>query len=143
MGMLAAGFLPLVVIPGPQQFGPISAAAALLVSAALLAIGTAAVFPFEMDTIVSLADNTRVATHYGFYNTIVGVGILVGNLATGTVVGAARTTGTDWAIWVGLTVIGTITALALYLLNRQVPTPQPSPVPRRHSGRGPMPRPRL
>lgn len=141
MGMLAAGFLPLVVIPGPQRFGPISAAAALLVSAALLAIGTAAVFPFEMDTIVSLAGNTRVATHYGFYNTIVGVGILVGNLATGTVVGAARTTGTDWAIWVGLTIIGTITALALYLLNRQVPTPQPSSVPRQHSGRGLCPDP--
>lgn len=61
MGLLAAAFLPLALIPGPQRFGTVAAAAALLVSAALLAIGTAAVFPFEMDTIVSLASNTRVA----------------------------------------------------------------------------------
>jgi hypothetical protein len=43
------------------------------------------VFTFEMDTVVSLADNRLVGTHYGFYNTIIGIGIgiLAGNLATG------------------------------------------------------------
>ncbi|MBF6299635.1 MFS transporter [Nocardia amamiensis] len=121
MGILAAAFLPLAVIAGPQRFGPGAAAAALLVSAALLAVGTAAVFPFEMDTVVSLAGNRLVATHYGFYNTVVGVGILVGNLATGAVIGAARAAGADWAVWAGLTLIGAIAALALHGLDRSAP----------------------
>ena len=50
----------------------------------LLAVGSAAVFPFEMDTVVSLADNRLTGTHYGFYNAIVGAGLLVGNLAIGS-----------------------------------------------------------
>ncbi|WP_280188377.1 MFS transporter [Nocardia gipuzkoensis] len=118
LGILAASFVPLVAIPAPNRFGVPAAAAALLVSAALLAVGTAAVFPFEMDTVVSLSGGKLVATHYGFYNTVVGVGILTGNLATGAVVGAARAAGTDWAVWAGLTVIGVLAAFALHRLDR-------------------------
>jgi MFS family permease len=118
MGILAASFVPLIMIPDPHRFGPYVAVAALLLSAALLAVGTAAVFPFEMDTVVSLADGKLVATHYGFYNTVVGVGILIGNLATGAVVGVARDADAHWAIWAGLTVIGVMTAFALHRLDR-------------------------
>ncbi|MFI7669503.1 hypothetical protein [Nocardia sp. NPDC049526] len=35
--------------------------------------------------------------YYGCYNTMVGIGILAGNLATGAVIGAARAAGVDWA----------------------------------------------
>ncbi|WP_282783856.1 MULTISPECIES: MFS transporter [unclassified Nocardia] len=118
MGLLAAAFLPLALVPGPGRLGSVAAVAALLVAAAVLAVGTAAVFPFEMDTVVSLSGDRLVATHYGFYNTVVGVGILVGNLATGAVVGAARAAGVDWAVWAGLMVIGALSALALYRLDR-------------------------
>lgn len=124
MGLLAVSFLPLVIVPGSQRFGTAAAIGALLVTAALLAIGTAAVFPFEMDTVVSLANDKLVATHYGFYNTVVGVGILFGNLATGVVVGAAREAGVDWAVWVGLTVIGVVAAFGLHLLDRSAPAAQ-------------------
>ncbi|GAB2723965.1 MFS transporter [Nocardia thraciensis] len=123
MGTLAAAFLPLVLVSGPQRLGTAGAVAALLVSAAVLAVGTAAVFPFEMDTVVSLSDGRLVATHYGFYNTVVGVGILAGNLATGAVVGAARDAGADWAVWAGLMAVGAVAAAALYRLDR-------APVPR-------------
>ncbi|MBF6456083.1 MULTISPECIES: MFS transporter [Nocardia] len=118
MAILAAAFLPLLVIPGPGRFGTGAAVVALLLSTAVLAVGTAAVFPFEMDTVVSLADGRLVATHYGFYNTIVGVGILAGNLATGAVVGAARDAGADWAVWAGLALIGALSAFALHRLDR-------------------------
>ncbi|WP_433722150.1 MFS transporter [Nocardia sp. CA-129566] len=121
MGILAMSFLPLVIIPEPGRFGVGAAVVALLISAALLAVGTAAVFPFEMDTVVSLANGKRVATHYGFYNTVVGVGILAGNLATGAVVGAARAAGVDWAVWLGLIVIGALAAFALHRLDRAQP----------------------
>ncbi|WP_086007528.1 MULTISPECIES: MFS transporter [Nocardia] len=118
MAILGASFLPVLVVPGSGRFGVAAAVVALLASTALLAVGTAAVFPFEMDTVVSLAGGKLVATHYGFYNTIVGVGILAGNLATGAVVGAARAAGADWAVWAGLSAIGAFAAAALHRLDR-------------------------
>ncbi|BBZ16011.1 MFS transporter [Mycolicibacterium gadium] len=66
MLILAVSFAPLFAIPNSSRLGSIAAIAALLLSAGLLAVGSAAVFPFEMDTIVSLAGNRLVATHYGF-----------------------------------------------------------------------------
>ena len=62
-----------------SQGGEVAAVIALVVAAAVLAVGSAAVFTFEMDTVVSLADNRLVGTHYGFYNTIIGIGILAEN----------------------------------------------------------------
>ena len=121
MMILAAAFLPLLLVPGPGLLGVAVAIGALLLTTALLAVGTAVVFPFEMDTVVSLADGKLVATHYGFYNTIVGIGILIGNLATGAVVGAARAGGADWAVWAGLAVIGAVSAYALHRLDRSRP----------------------
>nr|WP_084514386.1 MFS transporter [Nocardia acidivorans] len=118
MAMLALAFLPLVIVPGTGGFGPVAAVAALLIAAALLAVGSAAVFPFEMDTVVSLSENRLVATHYGFYNTVVGIGILIGNLATGAVVGAARAAGADRAVWIGLILIGAVATAALYAQDR-------------------------
>nr|WP_280365325.1 MFS transporter [Nocardia wallacei] len=126
LGILAAAFVPLVIVPGPDRFGAPIAVAALLLSAALLAVGTAAVFPFEMDTVVSMSGGKLVATHYGFYNTVVGVGILVGNLATGAVLGAARDAGAGWAVWAGLGAIGVLATVALRGSNRQSRTVAPS-----------------
>ncbi|GAD83364.1 putative major facilitator superfamily transporter [Nocardia asteroides NBRC 15531] len=132
MAVLAAAFIPLIIVPTPGLFGTVAAVTALLMTTTLLAIGTAAVFPFEMDTVVSLSGNKLVATHYGFYNTVVGVGILVGNLATGTLVGAAREAGLDWVVWAGLTAIGVLAAYALARLERTDRTTTPEHVTGRH-----------
>lgn len=118
MTILAASFLPLAIIPDSSRFGIVAAAAALLASAALLAVGGAAVFPFEMDTVMALARGRLMATHYGFYNTIVGVGILAGNLATGWAMGVARQLGVGELVWAGLFLVGVISALALHFLDR-------------------------
>lgn len=115
---LALAFVPLLLVPAASRFGPATAVAALMVSAAVLAVGSAAVFPFEMDTIVSLAGGRLVATHYGFYNTIVGIGILLGNLGTGVLLGAAHRVDLDALAWAGLLVVGTVTTVALGLLYR-------------------------
>lgn len=117
VAILAASFLPLAVIPDSSRFGIVAGAAALLLSAAMLAVGSAAVFPFEMDTVVALAGGRLVATHYGFYNTIVGVGILAGNLGTGWLLGAARQLGVGQLVWAGLFLVGLIAALALHQLD--------------------------
>lgn len=118
MLILALSFLPLIVLPDDTRAGRVAAVAALLIATAVLAVGSAAVFPFEMDTVVSLANNRLVGTHYGFYNTIVGVGILVGNLATGSLMQAAKDLGRPELVWVLLSAIGLISAAALYWLNR-------------------------
>ncbi|SKZ20631.1 ABC transporter permease [Mycobacteroides abscessus subsp. massiliense] len=85
---------------------------------ALLAVGTIATFPFEMDTVVRLADNRLVATHYGLYNTIVGIGILAGNLLTGSVFGYSQQHGVPSLLWVSLVVVGLVCAAALFALRR-------------------------
>lgn len=118
MAIVAASFVPLVLIPDAARFGSIAAVAALLISAGMLAVGSAAVFLFEMETVVALAGGRLVATHYGFYNTIVGIGILVGNLATGSLMGVARQLGASGLLWAGLVLVGAIAAVALYRLDR-------------------------
>ncbi|WP_052561034.1 MFS transporter, partial [Mycobacteroides abscessus] len=107
LGMLVIGtaFVPLALLPTAASAGQLAAIAALLFSAALLAVGTIATFPFEMDTVVRLADNRLVATHYGLYNTIVGIGILAGNLLTGSVFGYSQQHGVPSLLWVSLVVV--------------------------------------
>ncbi len=77
---LGTAFLPLLLAtaaPVPRG-GPglwLLAAVPPSLSALLLALGTMIAFPFERDTIVRLAGNRLVATHYGRYKTICGIGI--------------------------------------------------------------------
>ena len=59
-------------------------------------------YPFEMDTIVRLSGDRLVATHYGLYNTICGIGITLGNLLTGASLDAARAAGMSALPWVAL-----------------------------------------
>ncbi|MBP2329841.1 MFS family permease [Kibdelosporangium banguiense] len=107
--LLASAFLPpLLAADSPAGI------AALILSSAMLALGTVVVFPFEMDTIVRLSGDQLVATHYGLYNTIVGVGIMLGNLFAGTVFDIAPAAG-----WIGLTVLGGVCALGLAMLERR------------------------
>ncbi|MGW8780851.1 MFS transporter [Streptomyces sp. NPDC055796] len=87
-------------------------------SALLLALGTMIAYPFEMDTIVRLAGNRLVATHYGLYNTICGIGITVGNLLTGVALDAARSAGVPALPWAALGLLGLACAAALYALHR-------------------------
>lgn len=123
-GLVALGvaFVPLLIadsIPTAPNSGTGVAvgAAALILAAAILAVGTAIVFPFEMDTIVTLSGDRLVATHYGLYNTVCGVGILLGNLGTGWVLGLARESGAGWAPWLALLAIGLGCAVALRALR--------------------------
>ncbi len=117
MMVTALSFVPLLVVPD-ARFGGVVALAALLVTTAVLAVGSAAVFPFEMDTVVALAEGRLVGTHYGFYNTIVGMGILAGNLATGYVLQIARDHGATKLTWAALVAIGLLSAAALHALAR-------------------------
>ncbi|MCX2756694.1 MFS transporter [Gordonia sp. 4N] len=119
MTLMGAAFLPLVASAATHQRNLALNIAALLLTAALLAAATAAVFPFEMDTVVGLARGTLVATHYGLYNTIVGIGILLGNAATGWLFSAATTRDMPELVWIALVLTGIAAASALLLLHRR------------------------
>jgi MFS family permease len=108
--------------------------AALIIASGVLALGTAIVFPFEMDTIVSLSGDRLVATHYGLYNTVCGIGIMLGNLGTGWALDLAAANGLPALPWLTLLVLGMVCAAALRSLRRSGLLPAESDT-RRRGGR--------
>nr|WSW48948.1 MFS transporter [Streptomyces sp. NBC_01001] len=121
--VMGAAFIPLLaasVVPVPDGGVGLWLLAGLppALAALLLAVGTMIAYPFEMDIIVRLADNRLLATHYGLYNTICGIGITVGNLLTGMSLDAARRAGLPALPWVALFLLGLACAAALRTLHR-------------------------
>ncbi|GHE39854.1 putative ABC transport system membrane protein [Streptomyces cellulosae] len=117
-GLAAMGlaFLPLALTPP----GAASAVLVSLVAAVvLLAAGSAVVYPFEMDTVVALSGDRLVATHYGFYNTVSGLGITVGNLVTGALWDFAERHDALWLTWCTLTITGLASAASVAALARR------------------------
>ncbi|MET8684749.1 MFS transporter [Streptomyces sp. NPDC004732] len=124
-GLLSMGlaFVPLIAatalpVPGGGAGRWLLAAVPPMLAALLLALGTMIAYPFEMDTIVRLAEDRLVATHYGLYNTICGVGITLGNLLTGVALDAAREAGMSALPWLALLLLGLGCSGALYGLHR-------------------------
>ncbi|MEU2239998.1 MFS transporter [Streptomyces sp. NPDC018338] len=89
--------------------------AGLLLCAAVLAVANAVLYPYEMDTVVALSRGRWVATHYGLYNTVCGIGITLGNLGTGALLDV-----TGWSVmpWLALCAVGLVCAAAVALLAR-------------------------
>ncbi|KZS82716.1 MFS transporter [Mycobacterium persicum] len=123
VALMAASFAPLAAIPNSQRLGTPAAVAALLAAAALLAVASAAVFPFEMHIVVSLSSERLVATHYGFYNTIIGVGILAGNFAIGALLGTEHRLDSDELVWAALILVGLTAATGLYRHDATINAP--------------------
>lgn len=122
--VMGAAFLPLL----PSGLGTVTGVLALGACAALLALGGALLYPFEMDTVARLSGDRLVATYYGAYNTASGIAISLGNLA----VGALFDTGVRWLPWAALAVTGLACAglverlhRAGYLASRSAPVPVP------------------
>ncbi|WP_043266888.1 MFS transporter [Streptomyces sp. CT34] len=113
--LLAATALP-VPAGGPARW--LLAALPPALTALLLAVGTMTAYPFEMDTIVRLCGDRLVATHYGLYNTVCGIGITLGNLLTGAALDAARAAGLPALPWTALLLLGLTCAAALRALHR-------------------------
>ncbi|MEU5213119.1 MFS transporter [Streptomyces sp. NPDC020742] len=113
--LLVAGALP-VPDGGPGRWALAVVPPAL--SALLLAVGTMITYPFEMDTIVRLSGDRLVATHYGLYNTLCGIGITLGNLLTGAALDASRAAGLPALPWLALPALGLACSAALHGLHR-------------------------
>lgn len=137
LAIMGLAFVPLllstaVAVPDSGVGLWLLAAVPPTLAALLLAVGTMIAYPFEMDTIVRLSGDRLVATHYGLYNTICGVGITLGNLLTGAALDAARDVGMSALPWASLFVLGLACAVALYGLHRTgrlaTPAAKPQPV---------------
>lgn len=134
MGLAFVPLLAATAVPVPESGVGLWLLAAVppTLAALLLAVGTMIAYPFEMDTIVRLAGDRLVATHYGLYNTICGIGITLGNLLTGAALDAAREAGMPALPWISLCALGGACASALYGLHRTgrlaTPAPQPAAV---------------
>ncbi|WP_426403949.1 MFS transporter [Streptomyces sp. R-07] len=107
LGLMGAAFL----VPAVLGRGLV----ALLLCAAVLAVANAVLYPYEMDTVVALSRGRWVATHYGLYNTVCGIGITLGNLGTGALLDV---TGWSAAPWLVLCAVGLGCAAAMALLAR-------------------------
>ncbi|MFI1656657.1 MFS transporter [Streptomyces sp. NPDC020472] len=107
LALMGGAFL----VPAALGRGP----AGLLLCAAVLAVANAVLYPYEMDTVVALSRGRWVATHYGLYNTVCGIGITLGNLGTGALLDV---TGWSAAPWLALCAVGLGCAAAMALLAR-------------------------
>ncbi|MFB7374654.1 MFS transporter [Streptomyces sp. NPDC056222] len=104
--LMGAAFLPPVAVPG---------LGGLLLCAAALAVANAVLYPYEMDTVVALSGGRWVATHYGLYNTVCGIGITLGNLGTGALLDVTGWSATPWLVLCG---VGLACACAVGALGR-------------------------
>ncbi|MGV7901617.1 MFS transporter [Mycobacterium kansasii] len=118
--VMTASLFPLAVAPNGERFGTAAAITALLFSAVLLAAASAVMFPFEMRTVSLLSDDQLVATHQGFYGTIMGVGVLIGNCGIGSLMSAAHRFHADELVWSALVVVGLLAVAGLYRLDNCV-----------------------
>ncbi|MFJ8667744.1 MFS transporter [Streptomyces sp. NPDC093600] len=101
LGLMGAAFLLPVAARG---------VVGLLLCAAVLALANAILYPYEMDTVVALSGGRWVATHYGLYNTVCGVGITLGNLGTGALLDLTGRSATPWLVLCG---VGLVCAVAV------------------------------
>ncbi|MGW2181867.1 MFS transporter [Streptomyces sp. NPDC001732] len=128
LALMGLAFVPLALVSASGRTVPAGAALAVLAIAVIaLSVGSAIVYPFEMDTVVSLSGDRLVATHYGLYNTVSGLGITLGNLATGALWDYAAQHRALWLVWAALALTGAACAGAVLALARTGRLHAPSP----------------
>ena len=142
LALMGLAFAPMAAssLAGPRHghLAGLIALAPVLASAALLAIGTMMVFPFEMTMITTLGHGRLIGTYYGLYNLLSGAGILIGNLASGAALDLARSAGMPALPWLALLAAGVASAAAVRSMDRRgrLTTTQPQPAAPVLAGRG-------
>ncbi|MER5423386.1 MFS transporter [Streptosporangium roseum] len=90
----------------------------VLGTAVLLSLATMIIYPFEMATIVTVGGRRMVATYYGLYSTLAGIGIAAGNLLSGWALDLGGAVGLPSLPWLALALIGIGCAAAVRALDR-------------------------
>ncbi|WP_031164990.1 MFS transporter [Streptosporangium roseum] len=90
----------------------------VLGTAVLLSLATMIIYPFEMATIVTVGGQRMVATYYGLYSTLAGIGLAAGNLLSGWALDLGGAVGLPSLPWLALALIGVGCAAAVRTLDR-------------------------
>ncbi len=120
LAVMGVAFLPVLLstqVP-LEPYGTAAAIAPALVTALILTAGGMLVFPFEMAMISTLGRQELTGTYYGLYNAFSGVGILLGNLASGWAMDLGRAHGVPGLPWLLLVIAGLGSALTIRGLDR-------------------------
>ncbi|WHT20570.1 MFS transporter [Crossiella sp. CA-258035] len=121
LALMTGAFLPPLLtglLDPQQQGGPGLWLPVLLLTTLLLTVGTVVTYPFEMDTIATLSGGRLVATHYGLYSTLSGIGITIGNLVAGRALDLARSAGVPAIPWLTLLALGLLGTFAVHRMDR-------------------------
>jgi MFS family permease len=129
--IMGLGFLPLALAAAfpygdldhglPESLGEPFDLAPTLTAVLLLAVGGIVIYPFELEMITLLSDGTYFASYYGLYNTISGIGMAVGDFATGAAWDAGKHAGGPGLLWFALVVLGAVSACAVAAVARVRP----------------------
>ncbi|AWS44219.1 MFS transporter [Streptosporangium sp. 'caverna'] len=90
----------------------------VLGTAVLLSLAIMIIYPFEMATIVTVGGPHMVATYYGLYSTLAGIGVAAGNLLSGWALDLGGSTGLPSLPWLVMALIGMGCAAAVRALDR-------------------------
>lgn len=80
----------------------------------LLASASAVIFPFEMRTVSLLSGERLAGTYQGVYSTVIGGGVLVGNLGIGWLMDTTHRLNADRIAWCTIILVGLVSAAALF-----------------------------
>ncbi|MCC7370327.1 MAG: MFS transporter [Chloroflexi bacterium] len=96
----------------------------------LLSLGQMLAVPFVSGVIPALAGNRLLATYFGMYALVQGVGAALGNLAGGAALGVAATSGWAGLPWALMVLVGLLCAASLTAIERAgwLQPAQPRPV---------------
>ena len=90
----------------------------VLGTAVLLSLAIMIIYPFEMATIVTVGGPHMVATYYGLYSTLAGIGVAAGNLLSGWALDLGGAAGLPSLPWLVMALIGMGCAAAVRALDR-------------------------
>jgi len=127
LALMSSGFAwPILAEASSGDNRTVVTVAAVVACGITITVATMFTFPIEMDTIVTLSGNSHVGSHYGIHQTVAGIGITVGNIATGALLDTNPV-----LPWLGLVSIGAVATVAAAVLLRSSDaverTPQAEP----------------
>jgi MFS family permease len=138
--LMGAGFLPLALSAAspygdldhglPEVIGTPLDIAPTTIAVLLLAVGGIVTYPFELEMIGLLSQGRYYASYYGMYNTISGIGMAIGDFATGAAWDAGHHAHGPSLLWFALVALGLLSACGIAAVARAHPLrTQPIPQP--------------
>lgn len=113
--LMGAAFLPMAAVAGLSL--AVATVTVAVLSSALVTLAEMITYPVEMDSIVVVAGQGRVATYYGVHHTLSGLAIAVGNLVAGAALDMATERQLPAVPWIAFGALGALCAVMIHQLH--------------------------